>query len=130
MGTSLASFSEKNVKIKEHSKQAMAYRTRKHNSSVFVNIERTDDAGLRFITEDFKVGFKFAECSFENNTVYFYGSGTGMFSTQITVTFQEEQNIDLVRETELFARGLIKDKLQNEILTYSRVFSRLLPIMD
>jgi hypothetical protein len=112
-------------RIKEHHKQSIVDGTRKFNSSVFSNVERIDD-GIRFVLPDFKEISESAEYRFESNAIYFYESGTGMFSTEVAVTFQQEQNISVVKEAEKFACSIVMDKLKNDILDSNKVFSEII----
>ncbi len=63
---------------------------------------------------------------FENNTIYLYECGTGLFSTQITVTFQGAEKGDSivsVQKAEEFARDIVPKKFDDVLLNIIDIFS-------
>lgn len=117
---------EKKAKVREYHKQLLVDRTRKPKSSLFANIERIDN-GLRLTLTDEPVKpYKSAQLRFENNSIYFYESGTAMFSTEVMITFQKGLEIALLRELEEFAKNFVLDNFGTQLLSFSNMFSEII----
>ena len=70
---------------------------------------------------------------FENNTIYLYQCGTGLFSSQVTVTFQSAEkadSIESVKKAEELAKGIVTKKFYNVLLNISKIFSDIVSKQD
>jgi hypothetical protein len=70
---------------------------------------------------------------FENNIIYLYECGTGVFSTQVTVTFQGDDKGDSmasVQKAEEFARDIVPKKFEEVLLNISGIFSNTVKKQD
>jgi len=84
-------------------------------------MERIID-GIKVVLEDYEFPEDYEDDSnstrykFENNTIYFYECGTGLFSTQVTITFQTAENVSSIasiKEAENFARNFVTKKFED-----------------
>ena len=70
---------------------------------------------------------------FENNTINLYECGTGLFSTQVTLTFQSAEkadSIDSVKKAEELAKDIVTKKFENVLLNISKIFSDIVNKQD
>jgi len=117
---------EKKAKVREYHKQSVADRTRKPKSSLFGNNERINNGLKLSLTDEYVKNYKSAQLRFQNNSIYFYESGTAMFSTEVMITFQKGVEIPLLRELEDFAKNFVLDKFGAQLLSFSNMFSEII----
>jgi len=88
--------------------------------------------GIKVVLEDYEFpedredDSNSTKYKFENNTIYFYECGTGLFSTRVTITFQGTEkvsSISSVKEAERFARDLVTKKFEDRFLSFTNMFS-------
>jgi hypothetical protein len=104
---------ESKTQIRDNCKESIPY------------MERIID-GIKLVLDDYKEVSNSTTYKFENNTIYFYECGTGLFSTEVTVTFQGAEKVDSiasVKEAEIFARNIVIRKFENLLLSLSNIFS-------
>jgi hypothetical protein len=111
---------ERKNEIKDYRKVSIPY------------MERIID-GIKVVLEDYEFPEDYEDDSnstrykFENNTIYFYECGTGLFSTQVTITFQAAENvasIASIKEAENFARNFVTKKFEDQLLSFTNMFSK------
>lgn len=82
--------------------------------------------GIKLVLHNDRIVSNSIEYKFENNTIYLYECGTGIFSTKVTVTFQSGEkvdSIDSVKKVEQFAKDIATKKFENVLLNISKIFS-------
>jgi len=86
--------------------------------------------GIKVVLEDYEFpedredDSNSTKYKFENNTIYFYECGTGLFSTRVTITFQGTEkvsSISSVKEAERFARDLVTKKFEDRFLSFTNM---------
>lgn len=108
--------------LRGYSKQSVAKMTMNLDSSVFPYMERINES-IKFVLDDYEVSSNSITYKFENNTVYFYEAGSGLFSTQVRVRFRRGENVDSVKEAERFARDIVIRKYENQLSSLRDMFS-------
>lgn len=120
---------EWNPNLRKYSKQSVAKMTSNPDSSTFPYMERIIGS-VKFILKDYEVSSNNITYKFENNSVYFYEAGTGLFSTEVRVTILGRGNLDLIDEAERFAREVVRNKYKNHLLNLRNIFSETIAKKD
>jgi hypothetical protein len=106
---------ERKNQIREYCRESIPY------------MERIIDS-IKLVLDDYEEVSNSTKYKFENNTIYFYECGTGLFSTQVTVTFRGAEkgaSIASVKGAEKFAQSVVTKKFENQLLTLSNMFSNM-----